>query len=80
MYNKILNNSKYIKENDVNKMLDEIGDWSDLTFKFFSDGSVRIIDNNTEQELMPKDLTGVCLDYYVRKRIEMIKTKIYKSA
>lgn len=53
--------------------------WRDLTFKFYMDGRLVIIDNATEEVITPKELKGDSRDFYVRKRIEYIKNQIYAS-
>ena len=45
----------------------------DLTFKFYTDGSLTIIDNTAEEVITPRDLKGESYDFYVRKRIAFIK-------
>lgn len=56
----------------------------DLTFKFYSDGKLEIIDNDTGNRMSPRDLKGASYDFYVRHRIAMIKrdlrAKIQKYA
>jgi hypothetical protein len=48
----------------------------DLTFKFYSDGALTIIDNEAEAVVTPKELKGESLDFYVRKRIAFIKNDL----
>jgi hypothetical protein len=48
----------------------------DLTFKFYSDGGLTIIDNREEIMITPKDLKGESLDFYVRQRIAFIKNNL----
>ncbi|XEC92548.1 hypothetical protein AB6A23_14165 [Paenibacillus tarimensis] len=45
----------------------------DLTFKFYSDGALMIIDNDAGEVISPRDLKGECRDFYVRRRIAFIK-------
>ena len=45
----------------------------DLTFKFFEDGKLIIVDNNSDQLVTPRELRGDSLDFYVRQRIAFIK-------
>ncbi|QYR19031.1 hypothetical protein KZ483_13695 [Paenibacillus sp. sptzw28] len=47
--------------------------WRDLTFKFYSNGSLTIIDNTAEEVITPRELKGESYDFYVRKRIAYIK-------
>jgi hypothetical protein len=50
--------------------------WRDLTFKFYADGRLIIIDNIAEEVITPKDLKGDSKDFYVRKRIAFIKNHL----
>lgn len=69
--------SELLSSADIEAMLKECGtEWHDLTFKFYGDGSVDIIDNDTGGRLVPSELTGACYDFYVRKRIELIKAML----
>ncbi|WP_238590768.1 hypothetical protein [Paenibacillus beijingensis] len=47
--------------------------YRDLTFKFFADGKLIILDNNTDRVITPRDLKGDSMDFYVRQRIAFIK-------
>lgn len=51
----------------------------DLTFKFYSDGALTIIDNRTEEVISPNDLKGDSLDFYIRRRIAYIKNQLTAS-
>lgn len=51
----------------------------DLTFKFYKDGRLVIIDNNSEEVISPRDLRGDSRDFYVRKRISFIKNQLAAS-
>jgi len=53
--------------------------WRDLTFKFYADGRLTIIDNNAEEVITPRDLRGDSHDFYVRKRIAYIKNQLAAS-
>jgi len=53
--------------------------WRDLTFKFYSDGALSIIDNGSGSVLRPGDLRGDSLDFYVRKRIAFIKNDLARK-
>ena len=46
---------------------------SDLTFKFFEDGKLVILDNDTGRTINPRELRGGSYDFYVRQRIAFIK-------
>jgi len=48
----------------------------DLTFKFYSDGKLTIVDNESGASVAPKELRGDSFDFYVRKRIEFIKNDL----
>ncbi|MGG1312355.1 MULTISPECIES: hypothetical protein [Cohnella] len=45
----------------------------DLTFKFYSDGKLTIIDNDTGRTMNPRDLSGGSYDFYVRQRLAFIR-------
>lgn len=45
----------------------------DYTFKFYSDGRLEIIDNDTENQIDPRELSGGSYDFYVRQRMALIK-------
>ncbi|MFC5403647.1 hypothetical protein [Cohnella soli] len=45
----------------------------DLTFKFYEDGKLVIIDNDTGSTLYPRELTGGSYDFYVRQRMRLIR-------
>ncbi|MBW7477523.1 hypothetical protein K0T92_22650 [Paenibacillus oenotherae] len=47
--------------------------WRDLTFKFYSDGALTIIDNTADEVITPRELKGESYDFYVRRRIAFIK-------
>ncbi|MCQ6560128.1 hypothetical protein [Paenibacillus mendelii] len=49
----------------------------DLTFKFYSDGKLTIIDNTAEEVITPKELKGESYDFYVRRRIAFIKQDLH---
>lgn len=53
--------------------------YRDLTFKFYIDGRLVIIDNDTEEVIGPRDLRGDSRDFYVRKRIAFIKNQLAAS-
>lgn len=46
----------------------------DLTFTFFRDGSVRIVDNRLERSVSPKELRGTAYEFYISKRIQFIRS------
>ncbi|ALS28007.1 hypothetical protein ABEV74_13550 [Paenibacillus cisolokensis] len=50
--------------------------WRDLTFKFYADGRLTIIDNEAGVPVAPRELKGDSLDFYVRKRISFIKNDL----
>ena len=45
----------------------------DLTFKFYNDGKLIIVDNDSERTISPRELSGGSYDFYVRQRIAFIK-------
>jgi hypothetical protein len=45
----------------------------DLTFKFFIDGKLEIIDNESGSTMNPRELSGGSYDFYVRQRMALIK-------
>ena len=51
----------------------------DLTFKFYSDGSLTIIDNTADKVVTPKELKGESLDFYVKQRIAYIKNDLNRK-
>ncbi|HEY8529578.1 MAG TPA: hypothetical protein VIL22_07835 [Paenibacillaceae bacterium] len=51
----------------------------DLTFKFFADGKLEIVDNATGSRLEPRDLKGGSYDFYVRQRISFIRRRLQES-
>jgi hypothetical protein len=53
--------------------------WRDLTFKFYADGKLIIIDNTAEAVITPNDLRGDSKDFYIRKRIAFIKNQLLES-
>lgn len=53
--------------------------WRDLTFKFYPDGKLTIIDNDADEVISPNDLRGDSMDFYVRRRIDFIKNKLTAS-
>lgn len=48
----------------------------DLTFKFYADGRLEIVDNDTGLQLRPRDLSGGSYDFYVRQRLAFIRRKL----
>lgn len=51
----------------------------DLTFKFYDNGKLTIIDNKTEEVISPNSLRGGSKDFYIRQRIGFIKRKLLAS-
>ncbi|MFC4306482.1 hypothetical protein [Cohnella boryungensis] len=45
----------------------------DLTFKFYDNGQLIIVDNDSGNTMSPRELTGGSYDFYVRQRIRLIK-------
>lgn len=54
--------------------------YRDLTFKFFDNGALTIIDNGSEATVTPSELRGESRDFYVRKRIAFIKRDLQAKA
>jgi hypothetical protein len=48
----------------------------DLTFKFYSNGSLTIIDNSEDKIISPRELKGASYDFYVRRRLAFIKENL----
>ena len=48
----------------------------DLTFKFYDDGKLVILDNDTGNTMSPRELSGGSYDFYVRQRIRLIKRNL----
>ncbi|MGN7456869.1 hypothetical protein ACTHPH_18840 [Paenibacillus pasadenensis] len=48
----------------------------DLTFKFYDDGRLTIIDNGSRSSVTPSELKGESRDFYVRQRIAFIKKNL----
>lgn len=69
-----------MKSNCENFRYEEKG-WPrrDLTFKFYSDGTLTIIDNRAEEVISPSELKGDSLDFYIRRRIAFIKSQLTAS-
>ncbi|MFC7147033.1 hypothetical protein ACFQMJ_00685 [Cohnella cellulosilytica] len=44
-----------------------------MTFKFYDDGKLVIVDNDTGNTMSPRELSGGSYDFYVRQRIRLIK-------
>jgi hypothetical protein len=78
LFTKIMNDNKHLSYAQIEKLLDEASEqYVDYTFKFYENGSVVIIDNYTNLFLKPKDLKDVALDFYIRKRIAIIKESLH---
>lgn len=77
-YKRIMESSgSGLSDSQIEKIL-TIADanWVDLTFKFFDDGSLIIIDNDSELQIPVKDLRGAAYDFYVKQRIRMIRSNL----
>ncbi len=61
------------------RYVDPYRNGKDLTFKFYEDGKLTIIDNITEEVISPNQLRGGCKDFYIRQRIVFIKNKLTAS-
>jgi len=69
---KVSQHFRFIDEQGKNGM-------NDLTFKFFRDGSVIVIDNETGGQVSTRELKGAALDFYIRKRIYLIKVDLQEK-
>lgn len=79
-YHKALCNSDSLLPAQIDEMLDEDNHYyCDYTFKFYDDGSVTIIDNDTNTLVKPRELTGAVYDFYIRKRIHLIKANLLEK-
>lgn len=58
------------------RFIEKYRPFRDLTFKFYSDGSLTIIDNQSNQSVTPGELKGASHDFYVHRRIDFIKNKL----
>jgi hypothetical protein len=79
-YGKALCSSEHLLPWQIEDILDETDEsYCDYTFKFYDDGSVIIVDNDTNNRVSPKHLTGAVLDFYIRKRIHMIRVNLQEK-
>jgi sulfur relay (sulfurtransferase) DsrF/TusC family protein len=79
-YQQALCNSELLSPSQVEDMLDQDQPhYCDYTFKFYEDGSVQIINNDTNERVHPRSLTGAVLDFYIRKRIHLIKVNLQEK-
>lgn len=51
----------------------------DYTFRFYPNGSVTIVDNDTGVIIKPKELSGAPLDFFAKKKIQFIKHKLSEA-
>ncbi|HZG85089.1 hypothetical protein [Paenibacillus sp.] len=51
----------------------------DYTFRFYPNGTVLIIDNETDAAIKPKDLSGAPLQFFARKKIQFIKNRLSEA-
>ncbi|WP_223192798.1 hypothetical protein [Paenibacillus sedimenti] len=79
-YHKALCNTDSLLPDQIEELLNETNShYCDYTFKFYDDGSVKIIDNDTNNLVKPRELTGAVYDFYIRKRIHLIKTSLQEK-
>jgi hypothetical protein len=79
-YQKALCDTECLLPGQIEEILDEAhSHYCDYTFKFYDDGSVTIIDNDTNNKIKPRELTGAVYDFYIRKRIYLIKTNLQEK-
>ncbi|MBU7317502.1 MULTISPECIES: hypothetical protein [Paenibacillus] len=75
--NVMAENGEQLTEQQIEKILDASEPfWADLTFKFFENGSMIIIDNHTELQVPLSSLSGAACEFYAQQRIKMIKAKL----
>ncbi len=48
----------------------------DYTFRFFANGSVIIVNNDTNALISPKELSGSSLRFFAGKQIQFIKQRL----
>lgn len=73
----MLVNSEAMPDVRIEKILDAAEQpWVDLTFKFNDNGSVVIIDNDTDQQVPLAHLKGAAYDFYVKQRIRLIRANL----
>jgi hypothetical protein len=48
----------------------------DYTFRFYPNGHVVIMNNATNEIVLPKQLSGSCLQFFARKKIQFIKQQL----
>lgn len=61
------------------RFVENMRPWRDLTFKFYADGRLVIIDNTAEEVIAPNDLRGDSKEFYIRKRIAFIKNRLLET-
>ncbi|UUZ86077.1 hypothetical protein LJK88_23190 [Paenibacillus sp. P26] len=73
----VANGDHEMTESQIEKILDASSQsWADLTFRFFDNGSVIIIDNHTELQVPLKELKGAASDFFIKQRIKMIRANL----
>lgn len=79
-FQKTLLASEHLGAETIRQMLDDVSShWVDYTFKFYSNGSVKVIDNDNDKIIETRELTGAALDFYVRCRIDLIRTDLQEK-
>ena len=79
-FQKALCSNVHLTPSQINHMLDEANvSYCDYTFRFYPDGSVVIIDNDTNTTIPARELSGVVLDFYIRKRIHLIRLNLQEK-
>jgi hypothetical protein len=51
----------------------------DYTFRFYPNGTVTIIDNDSNTTIKPSQLSGAALRFFALKKIAFIKNKLRES-
>jgi hypothetical protein len=81
----LLTSNESMTEDQADALLDQMPSrFMDVTFTFYGNGTLTIVDNHTELRVPLKELQGAVYDFYVRQRIQMIREnleeKILQSA
>jgi hypothetical protein len=80
LFQKIRSEQSHLNPLRIEEMLDEASThYADYTFKFYDNGTVVIIDNHTNLFIKPRELKDVALDFYIRKRISLIKESLQEK-
>lgn len=76
----MLMDSDNLTEAQIDAILERSeGYWVDYTFTFYDNGSMTIIDNDTEMRVPLKELKGAAYDFYVKQRIQLIRSSLQEK-